>query len=699
MGGKKVNKRTVEIVRRLHQTAGPVTLADLAQECGVSERTIRNDINAINAILDENGFHLLTLASRGVINRDADFADALPLFTDEDFYNYRLSKDERKIVAAAIIVNAPGFVTLAELADLLFVSRATVISDLDGIKDYITGHGMIVDSHSNKGLRALGNESTKRSFLLDIILPDSGSGRESMLSKYISIQAGDRIVIQKIVQEQEHTYKSALTDHSYQRIVMYLGIMVNRNLQGEYIEVQEGDEQHHYRMAQDILKYVSQYCHITTTEDEVRFLSRLLTRCRYIRTNEYAGDVVRIQMFTRRFIEQISETLGVNLNRDYDFFENLSNHFYSVFNSKPGPNADNDAVNKVLKENPDVVDAVNDTYDMLREFAGREISSAEMKYISIHVCAALERQKQKEVAFQVILACHAGIGTSQLLLTKLKEHFNFHIVDIISAHEAEKLPKDAADFIISTVELPNCSLDYVVVSPMLNDEDYIHVGTKIDTLRTSRNLPSRINTEESSPKALMEKIRPVLYEIVPDQAQQLEKQLRKVVTRFFSEPYEESDVFAPALHHLLPASHIQLDVGCRDWRDSVRKSAEPLVQRGYIEDRYIDAMIANIEENGPYIVLAPGFAVPHEGVEKGSIKVGMNLIRLAEPVEFDAGELDPVRFVCTLSAVDHRTHLKAFFNLVNMLRSDEFMTGLDQAETPEEAAHVIEVCEYRLEDM
>ena len=96
----------------------------------------------------------------------------------------------------------------------------------------------------------------------------------------------------------------------------------------------------------------------------------------------------------------------------------------------------------------------------------------------------------------------------------------------------------------------------------------------------------------------------------------------------------DEEIFAPCLHHLLPPDHIQLDVRCTDWRDAVRRSAEKLLNSGYIEARYIDAMIANIEENGPYVVLSPGFAMPHEGLEQGSIKVGMNLIRLNPPVDF-----------------------------------------------------------------
>ena len=125
------------------------------------------------------------------------------------------------------------------------------------------------------------------------------------------------------------------------------------------------------------------------------------------------------------------------------------------------------------------------------------------------------------------------------------------------------------------------------------------------------------------------------------------KLLRREIRDCFNQSAgADAEIFSPYLHHLLSPDFIELDVECGDWRDAVRRSAEKLVERGYIESRYIDAMIANIEENGPYIVLSKGFAVPHEG-------------------------LDPVEFVCCLSAVDHKTHLKAFFNLVNMLHNGD----------------------------
>lgn len=73
--------------------------------------------------------------------------------------------------------------------------------------------------------------------------------------------------------------------------------------------------------------------------------------------------------------------------------------------------------------NQDVLEAVNNQMFVIYQYTERQLNEIEIKYIAVHVCAAIERKKNKEVAFRVIVACHAGIGTSRLLLEKLKRHF------------------------------------------------------------------------------------------------------------------------------------------------------------------------------------------------------------------------------------------------------------------------------------
>lgn len=693
-----MNQRMTAIIHILKDSSEILRITDLAERFQVSQRTIRNDLNEINTLLKQNHLPKLTLQRSGQIICPDTFDQILPFVLTGDFYIYKLSKEERKQVAAALLVNAPGYITLAEIAENLFVSRATIINDLDDIKAYIRENGLQVLSHANKGLRVTGPESQKRWFLLYLLQGDMSSQRE-FITRHISVQAGNRVIIQKILSEQEHAHKSFLTDTSFQGILLYLGILVNCNLQGEFLEPQPHEDGGKYCMAQDILRYIVQYCNVTTTEDDIRALCSLLNHARYMRRSSFEKDAVKIQMITRQFIAGISEELEINLNNDYDFFENLSNHLESVFSAPSASYPERSVIDEVLEDNQEVVAAVQRKLPMLSHYIERDITEMEVAYIAVYVCAAIERRKNKEIAFRVIVACHAGIGTSQLLMEKLKKRFNFQIVDIISAHEAKNVPHDKADFLISTVPLLDCKLDYIIVSPTFSDSDYTRVGNKIDALRDSRHLPSRISEREISAKGMIEKLRPVVYESVPEEAPALMKKLRRIIRDYFNQSIEaEAEIFSPYLHHLLPQSNIELDVECTDWRDAVRKSAVKLVERGYIEHRYIDAMITNIEENGPYIVLSKGFAVPHEGLEQGSIRVGMYLIRLKNPVPFGAEELDPVEFVCCLSAVDHRTHLKAFFNLVNMLRDEEFKELLHICRTPEEAAAIIEKYEYSILD-
>lgn len=693
-----MNQRTMSIIFDINKSGKQLSIDILAEQYKVSQRTIRNDINLINELLAEHELSELELRRGGWIEKKEDFSEIIECIDETDFYSYKLSHEERKKVATALLINSSEYITLSTIADSLFVSRATIINDLDDIKEYISKGKLEVISHPNKGLRVEGTEENKRKFLMRLVdmvnIEKAANGTE----KQTNIQAGNKLIIKKIVSEQEHAYKRFLTDESYQGIVQYLGIMVSRNLQGEYIEAQPDNKGISYMMAADILKYIAQYCGVVTTEDEVRYFSSFLSRVRYMKKKSAEREIVKIQLITRQLIESISEEIGINLNGDYDFFENLSNHLDSVFSIENPDYSSNKLIEEVLEGNQKVVEAVKHHLKILQQYAGREIKEVEIGYIAVHVCAAIERKKNKEIAFHVIVACHAGIGTSKLLMERLKKHFNFQIVDIISAHEARNVDPEKVDFIITTVPLKESKAEYVIVSPILSDEDYLRIGNKIDTLRNSRRLPSRIEKKEITASGLINEITPVIHSIAPEKEKELLKEIKKVVRNYLHQPVEaEAEIFAPYLHHLLIPEHIQIDVECYDWKDAIRKSAEPMLKEGYIEERYVEEMIHNVEENGPYIVISKGFAIPHGGLEAGSVKVGMNLIRLKTPVSFDAEELDPVEFVCCLSAIDHKTHLKSFFNLVNLLRKEEFKQALRDCSSPEEIALAIERMEYTLE--
>jgi len=696
-----MNKRTKDIVGELIRTDQILTISDLSTHFGVSERTIRNDLNNINDWLGQNGLSLIKLGSNGRIEYRPEIEEVQKFVLENDFYSYKLSKEERKLIMAAILISSSEYTTLAKIADILFVSRVTVINDLDDVKRFISQEKLKVISHSNKGLRVEGEESRKRRMLLLMNRPQREFGQMDFagntLNRLMGIEGEEQEIIRKIINEQEHANNSFITDDSFHELTLYLSILLKRVRQGEFVEKQDISHNLRYPMAAGILKYLCQYCGVTVTEDEVQYLSMVLSGLRYLKKDDFNGDIVKTQLITRQFIEAVSRTLELDFNNDYVFYENLSNHLQSIFESSDLSFKENPVLRQILDKNKQIEYAVDENRAIVEKYIRRPLSPVELTYIAIHICAAIERKKNKEVAFHVILVCHGGIGTSQLLLERLKKHFNFQIVDIMSAHEVGRIRKGQADMVISTVRLSDCEIDNVVVTPSLDDTDYLKVGHLIDDLRSRKNLPPRLEKKKITAKSLLNRLKPVIRQYKEQDVELLLKKVEEEVNQYFCVEGENPDLFAPMLHHILTADRIELDVECRDWREAVRLSASRLLRDGVIEKCYVESMIHNIEENGPYVVIYPGFAMPHDAADAGTLRVGMNLIRLKEPVLFGDEEAEPVRYVCCLSAVDHERHLKAFFHLVNLLQNSRFRDMLERCGSPKEMADGIRKFEYELE--
>ncbi|HEY9089420.1 MAG TPA: PTS sugar transporter subunit IIA, partial [Anaerolineaceae bacterium] len=80
------------------------------------------------------------------------------------------------------------------------------------------------------------------------------------------------------------------------------------------------------------------------------------------------------------------------------------------------------------------------------------------------------------------------------------------------------------------------------------------------------------------------------------------------------------------LSDLLTRQRIALNQTAADWRAAVRAAGDLLVQTGGVEPRYVDAMLRAAEELGPYIVLAPGLALPHARPQDGALQACLALV-------------------------------------------------------------------------
>ena len=143
------------------------------------------------------------------------------------------------------------------------------------------------------------------------------------------------------------------------------------------------------------------------------------------------------------------------------------------------------------------------------------------------------------------------------------------------------------------------------------------------------------------------------------------------------------------LLEVLTEELIRTSVLCHTRDEAVCASGDLLVANGHAKPSYVNAMIENVEENGTYIVIAPGIAMPHARPEKGALDIGLSIVTLKEPVVFGHPKNDPVRLIIGLCAIDHQTHLLALSELVEILANEATVNELLQAQSPEEAMTII----------
>lgn len=679
-----MNKRTREIVLWLlekKQYQQTCNIAELMRKFKVSERTIRYDLDEIVDFLLANKCQPLQFKDHGQIELNDDYEKIGALLGQNDFYSFKLSKEERIDMIAYLIVNTNDHITLQQLADILFVSRSTIIHDLDDVRSMMSDHNLEIVS-LRKGLRVHGKESSRRILLMYLL-------RKPYIQQYRLDDANASIfevqdldILREIIKDGEIEGKRFLTDGSFADLLKYLMISIERHHHHQFVEIDYAlNHSSMQNMASHLMEKMDNYFGLEYRLQEEYLLSDILYNLHYLSRNDTDEAMMQIQVISKQFIDALAKDLNVNLTNDFQFYQNLTNHLQSTFKDiDMGYANEIELLDEVVKKNRLVVEAIEKNITPLERYVNRKINKDEIAYITIHVCAAIERNKYQGQQFTILLVCNSGVGTSQLLLSRLKKYFQFYVADVLPVHALMTYDITGIDLIISTAPIKEERCDSIILHPYLTDEDCILLGEKLEVMKSKLN---RVNTNPSFQR-LQTMIANSIAKSPLDKDEIYKNIIKDLSSHFF--PIAPSD--KATLRELLSA-HIQVDVECKDWKEAVEKSALPLLEEGYLTEGYIQQMIRNIEQMGPYIVLAQGFALPHEAPDMGGKKLGMNLIRLKEPVSFHSQFYDPVEFVCTLSTIDKDSHLKAMFHLMNLLSKVDFCENIRKVKTAEEIYQII----------
>ena len=138
------------------------------------------------------------------------------------------------------------------------------------------------------------------------------------------------------------------------------------------------------------------------------------------------------------------------------------------------------------------------------------------------------------------------------------------------------------------------------------------------------------------------------------------------------------------LQDLLSEDNVSFRYPAETWEDVIRHGGQLMVDAGFTELTYTEAMIDVVRDMGPYIVLAPGLAMPHARPEMGAKQVGTALVTLEKPIDFGSPENDPVSVAIFLCAPNKDEHIQLLTDIATLFEDEEFLDAAVNFESIED---------------
>ena len=179
------------------------------------------------------------------------------------------------------------------------------------------------------------------------------------------------------------------------------------------------------KMASHLMNKMEDYFGMEHRLQEEYLLADILYNMHYLKRNDADEKIMQIQVISKQFIDAVAHDLNIDLRNDFQFYQNLTNHLQSTFKDLDmGYDSDNELLYEIVKKNSEVVAAIEKNLQPLELFVQRAITREEIAYITIHVCAAMERNRYQGAQFTILLVCNSDVYKRQNKMCTV--HQNLH---------------------------------------------------------------------------------------------------------------------------------------------------------------------------------------------------------------------------------------------------------------------------------
>ncbi len=621
------------------------TARQIAVQLGVSSRTVRSDLDACEAHLASGDVRLERRRGAGV--RLVGSREGLRGLRDsiETTVTGGLTSEEASSVAAAMLLAKP-VTTFGELAETLGVSRQTVAARFGAVEERFAAHGLQVTRERGVGLRIDGTERDIRRAAIRLLEEGPIRVRVAEVLRnngVTSAHLGDARSILEGAQRVLGLFFSA--EDSPELVVAYV---LGRIAQGCIIDESGADgsrsREPELAAVTTVLKpYVVQ-------EQERRYLGSLVLATRVGRADgrglgELEADNIAAAM-SRELVDALRAVHHIDEAEMGHVIEGLRLHLRAAVERWRNDIQICDELPRQISASiPLVLEFTKRQLAIQEERWGIRFNESETAYIAMYLATIWESSAAEDLRLTVLFVCTFGLASSAMLMARLTRALvDCELVGPISPEDArDYAAANAVDLVVCTSDVDCGNVPVLRLDPIMSQADLARVS---DVLA--------------------------------------QRSYEKMCARFL-ESVDRAPEPAADCHRVgdyIGAGDVQISTGEIEWQEAIRVAAAPLVARGLLESRYVERMVRAVVDYGPYMVLTPGVAYVHAGVNDGVRENCSALLLLDRAIPFGPARDKQVQAVVVLGVRD--TSRSGLLNLAFILERPENVRALSGALTVQE---------------
>lgn len=497
-----INKRQKHIINIFKENNTWITSKTLSNMLGVSDRTIRSDINSINS------YYNCQLIESNIRQGYCINSECAEILNSDNNIVIPQIPNERCIYIIRKLLFETKELSLTLLQEQIYVSGYSIDNDIKKIRKMLTLYSNLKLVRSKEYIRLEGDEESKRKLYKDLLAAEIQENFLNMNQLASLYKDFDLIGVKNTLVEVIDEYGYSINETLFTMLILHLGTSIERILQYKFINLDESkdfiQETIEYQISKTFFERLSKKINIAIVESEIRLFALLIMRKKSFNyTNDYVyfdNRWINTRKMIEDMLEKINELFGIDFTYDNDLIAGLKMHIYGLIERKKS---------QIQIENI-FLDEIKTKYPLVFEmgiYAGQfienelkvTIEDTEVGFIALHLGAASEKINANR-KYRVVLILPHNHSFSSMCVSKILDIFSerIEIVKTFSFFEKNEVMKLNPDIIFTTFPLVhNLDIPTVPISMFVDSEtesSILQVLNRLDKKRFQIEFTSKIGS-------------------------------------------------------------------------------------------------------------------------------------------------------------------------------------------------------------